>query len=58
MDTIPIDPFDPQREPLRYIRREEGGYIIYSVWENETDGGGRRVDNEGSLDDFLFTVTR
>jgi hypothetical protein len=36
---MPIDPWDPAEEPLRY-RRTEDGYVLYSVGPNQVDDGG------------------
>ena len=54
---VPIDPFDGQ--PLRYQRREPG-YLLYSVFEDGQDNGGKeKADvDRGDPHDWCFRVTR
>ena len=37
---LPVDPFDPDGQPLRYIRAEDG-HVLYSVGYDGKDDGGR-----------------
>ena len=44
---LPVDPFDPQGHPLRYLRTDDG-YVLYSVGADGDDDGGRaQARNEG-----------
>jgi hypothetical protein len=54
---VPIDPFDGQ--PLRY-RFQQPGYLLYSVFEDGQDNGGKeRADvGRGEPYDWCFRVTR
>lgn len=40
LDELPIDPFDSEDRPLRYVRTDDG-YLIYSIGEDGKDDGGR-----------------
>jgi hypothetical protein len=40
MPAIPLDPFNPKAEPLRY-RRDGDGYLLYSLHEDGVDHNGR-----------------
>lgn len=51
LDEMPIDPFNGQ--PLRF-RLLEPGYLIYSVWTNRQDDGGKDGDDWASA----FRVNR
>lgn len=38
---LPIDPFDPEGKPLRYVRNVgDAGFVLYSVSNNQVDDGG------------------
>ena len=54
-----IDPYNG--EPLKYRPEEDGGYQVYSVFENLVDDGGEHW-NRGDAGDFtgdwVFSVTR
>jgi hypothetical protein len=54
---VPIDPFDGQ--PLRY-RLQQPGYLLYSVFEDGQDNGGKERADVGRGDpyDWCFRVTR
>jgi hypothetical protein len=54
---VPIDPFDGQ--PLRY-RLQQPGYLIYSVFEDGQDNGGKEKTDvpSGARYDWCFIVTR
>ncbi len=53
MSEPPIDPFTEL--PLKY--RHVGDELrIYSVWSNDVDDGGLRVEESGGKDDFSATV--
>ncbi len=62
LDRMPLDPCVDQ--PLRYIRREPGDYLLYSVGPNLRDDGGRRHStrkNRGVrevLGDWIMTESR
>lgn len=44
---IPVDPFDPDGGPLRYIRTDSG-HVVYSIGSDGTDNGGLpEVRHEG-----------
>ena len=56
---LPLDPMNGQ--PLHY-RRTEGGFVLYSVRQNQRDDGGRTWEdqircNEG-WDDYLVRVRK
>jgi hypothetical protein len=57
LDAVPIDPFDGK--PIRY-RCTEPGYVLYSVFEDGQDNGGRSRDDvkSGEPHDWPFIVTR
>jgi hypothetical protein len=57
LDAVPIDPFDGQ--PIRY-RRTDPGYVLYSVFEDGQDNGGRSRDDvkRDEPHDWPFVVTR
>ncbi|HEY1719159.1 MAG TPA: sigma-70 family RNA polymerase sigma factor [Verrucomicrobiae bacterium] len=46
-----LDPFDGR--PLRY-RKQDAGYVLYSIGPNLKDDGGRRMN--GNAGDMIFTV--
>ncbi len=62
--TLPIDPFDPEGRPFRYVRADAGP-IVYSVGPDGDDDNGRPIvqgkwgwvhpDNDG---DFRLDVHR
>lgn len=64
MSVVPLDPFDG--EPLRYIRRDEGGYTLYCIGDDWVDNGGlsqsQMAEQTGEADpedyDWPFTVRR
>jgi hypothetical protein len=45
---IPIDPYDAQHRPLRYVPTV-GGFLLYSVGYDGDDDGGRPSPREGGL---------
>jgi hypothetical protein len=45
--TIPADVIDGQ--PMRYHRRPDGGYVLYSVGWNGTDEGGKPGQGENAI---------
>ncbi len=47
ISEVPIDPFPPAGNQLRYSRTDEG-YLLYSVGQNEIDEGGRSPEDDGS----------
>jgi hypothetical protein len=49
--TILMDPFDGQ--PLRY-RKQDDGYVLYSIGSDLKDDGGKRMNGKGG--DIVFTV--
>jgi hypothetical protein len=53
LDALPIDPFDPNRRPLRYVH-EGDDYIVYSVSVDGKDDGGRAPapKADGSADPY------
>ncbi|MBI3415551.1 MAG: hypothetical protein HY043_09555 [Verrucomicrobia bacterium] len=56
--SVPADPFDGQ--PLRY-RKLEHGYMVYSVYTNLKDDGGREFKpgtQERDRSDITFIVER
>jgi phosphatidylserine/phosphatidylglycerophosphate/cardiolipin synthase-like enzyme len=55
LDAVPVDPFDGN--PLRY-RRDETGYSVYSINENQRDDGGKPAGHEqgGQSADLVFHV--
>ena len=61
--SVPLDPFDGK--PLRYRRRNSGGYILYTIGEDGIDNNGltreQAKKNTGKRSkeyDFAFTVKR
>lgn len=46
LDELPIDPFDSEDRPLRYVRTGDG-YLIYSIGEDGKDNGGRLPARKG-----------
>jgi len=61
IEAIPLDPFDGK--PLRF-KKQEKGYVVYSVGLNQADDGGIEHDladasrNRGQPLDILFTVEK
>ena len=59
LPTVPEDPFDGN--PLRY-KRLDPGYVVYSVWVNQTDEGGTSVKRGSvtlsNVSDWTFRVLR
>jgi DNA-binding transcriptional MerR regulator len=51
LDATPMDPFDGQ--PLRY-RKQDAGYVLYSIGPDLKDDGGKRMTAKGG--DMVFTV--
>ncbi len=52
LPEMPIDPFDPSGEPIRYVRTNDG-YVLYSIGADGKDDGGRPpVPDENELTDF------
>ena len=49
--TILMDPFDGQ--PLRY-RKQDDGYVLYSIGSDLKDDGGKPMNGKGG--DIVFTV--
>ena len=44
LDAIPIDPMD--QKPMRYLKMESGGYMLYSIgWDLVDDGGTTSIGN-------------
>jgi hypothetical protein len=39
LDELPLDPFDPNGGPLKYVRTADG-YLLYSLGHNSVDDGG------------------
>lgn len=37
---LPVDPFDPEGQPLQYLRTDDG-YVLYSIGADGDDDGGR-----------------
>lgn len=61
--AVPLDPFDGK--PLRYILRDSGGYMLYTIGEDGIDNGGlTRAQARKNTGDFTkefdhtFTVKR
>lgn len=48
LESLPVDPVNGG--PLRYVRKGESGYIIYSIGWNETDDGGISKRSRKELD--------
>ena len=48
LPEVPVDPFDPKGNLLRY-RRTNDSYLLYSVGFDNTDDGGTPPDNEEDL---------
>ena len=46
LDELPIDPFDSEGRPLRYVRTDDG-FLIYSIGEDGKDDGGRLPARKG-----------
>jgi hypothetical protein len=44
---LPVDPFDPQGLPLRYLRTNDG-YVLYSIGADGDDDGGRPLAEDES----------
>jgi hypothetical protein len=61
LEAVPIDPFDPDEKPLRYVKIKKG-YIIYSIGEDGTDNNGTEKDQAGKKftgdTDVTFIVER
>lgn len=57
LDAVSIDPWDQQ--PMRY-RRQDGGYILYSIGRDAKDDGGAIDPEEGwrSKDDVIIVPAR
>lgn len=54
-----LDPYNG--EPLKFRPEEDGGFQVYSVFENLKDDGGERWEKQGPdsfSGDWVFTVTR
>jgi len=60
LTAIPEDPFDGK--PLRYNKRRNRGYVVYSVGEDGRDDGGRppakEAETAGGTWDFVFQICR
>jgi len=54
IETIPTDPFDGK--PLRMIRTNEGGAILYSVGPDLKDDGGAVMDDKKRTGDMVFRL--
>ena len=49
--NVPIDPFDPRQQPLRY-KQTGDGYLLYSVgYDGKDDGGKASTQESGWMDD-------
>jgi hypothetical protein len=61
LEAVPIDPFDPDEKPLRYVKIKKG-YIVYSIGEDGTDNNGTEKDPAGKKftgdTDVTFIVER
>ena len=51
LDAPLMDPFDGQ--PLRY-RKQDAGYVLYSIGPDLKDDGGKPMNGKGG--DIVFTV--
>ena len=38
IETVYLDPFDGK--PIRYVKLEQGGYMLYTIGEDGIDNGG------------------
>jgi hypothetical protein len=59
LPAVPEDPFD--HKPLRYIRRSDTEWLVYSVGRNRSDDGGKKPKSSSAADkrdaDLVFPST-
>ena len=53
LPAVPVDPFDGQ--PLRY-RKQDAGYVLYSIGPDLKDNGGKQMTAKGG--DIVFSVVK
>jgi len=53
LPAVPVDPFDGQ--PLRY-RKQDAGYVLYSIGPDLKDNGGKQMTAKGG--DMVFSVVK
>jgi hypothetical protein len=54
--SVPNDYFAGPRRPLKYVRRQDGGYVVYSVSRNGKDDNGVERDDWRKSSDIAFAV--
>ncbi len=58
ISAVPLDPYTQMAEPLRYLAKPDGSYIIYSVYEDGEDEKGAPYSYNGKdrKGDLSFTL--
>lgn len=54
LEAAPLDPFGDQ--PFLYRRKDDGGYVLFSVGDNLADDGGATADSEPKGDDIRLEI--